>query len=439
MEQLRNTGFTSTKASTTLIKNAEIINAKERKRADILIENGIIKEISRGMRRKVDFEIESSSAFVVLPGAIDIHFHIRESGKSYDEDISSGTRAAAHGGITSLFMMPNTEPPLDSPELISSIREKAKAKAVVRVFPVGAATQKREGKKIAEYGLMLREGIIAVSDDGNSIASSFAMRKALEYARTFGLTVIEHAEDKEISGDANEGYLTEKYGLAPYPSAAEDIIVSRDLILAELTKGKLHLTHISSGKSLEMIREAKNKIKEARITCDVTPHHLIFCDEDVKLDDTDLKVNPPIRSKKDRQKLIEELLMGTVDAIASDHAPHPSFLKENDFVSAPPGISSADIFLPVIYYHLVEKGIITLEKMVELISFNPAKIFGIPAGEIKEGKLGDVVIFAPDEEYTVTPDMFLSKGKNSPYINQKIKGKVIYTLVGGTICYPYHL
>ncbi|MCS7214069.1 MAG: dihydroorotase [Candidatus Calescibacterium sp.] len=431
-------GFTSVPPSNILIKGAEIINANGRKKADILIENGVIKEVSVGIRRKIDVEI-NGSGLIALPGAIDIHFHIREPGAPYEEDIESGTLSAAHGGITSLFMMPNTKPPLDSPELISFIRQKAEKKALSRVFPVGAATEKREGKKISEYGLMLREGIIAVTDDGSSISSSFAMRKSLEYAKTFGLTVIEHAEDKELSGDANEGYLTQNYGITPYPNAAEDVIVARDIILAELTGGNLHLTHVSSGNSIEMIREAKRKIKNARITCDVTPHHLIFCDEDIQITNTNLKVNPPIRSKRDRQKLIEAILDNTVDAIASDHAPHPRFLKENDFVSAPPGISSADFFVPILYSELVQKGLINIEKLVELISFNPAMLFGIPAGQIAEGKIGDIVLLDPDKEYNITKDMLYSKGKNSPYINFKIKGKVIYTIINGKVCYQADL
>lgn len=431
---LKANGFTSTKPSNILIKGGEIIDAKGKRKADILIENGIIKEISPGIRRKVDFEINASS-YIVLPGAIDIHFHIREPGKPYEEDIYSGTVSAAHGGITSLFMMPNTNPSIDSPELVSFVREKSKEKALVRVFIVGAATQRREGKKISEYGLMLKEGIIAVSDDGNAVSSSFAMRKALEYAKTFGITVIEHPEDKELSGDANEGILTEKYGFTPYPNAAEDIIVARDIILAKLTGGNLHLTHISSGSSISMIREAKRNMKKERITCDVTPHHIIFHDEDIRIDDTNLKVNPPIRSKKDREEIIEGILDGTVDAIATDHAPHPEFLKNNDFPSAPPGISSADFFLPILYYTLVDKGIITIERLTELISLNPARIFNIQAGEIDEGKLGDIVIFDPDKKYTITSDMILSKGKNFPYLNWSIKGKVVYTIVNGRICY----
>lgn len=428
-------GFTSVPPSNILIKGGEIISSKGKRKADILIEGGVIKEVSPGIRRKVDVELNASSC-LILPGAIDIHFHIREPGKPYEEDLYSGTLSAVHGGITSLFMMPNTNPPLDSPELISFVKEKAKEKALARTFIVGAATQKREGKKISEYGLMLKEEIIAVSDDGNSITSSFAMRKALEHAKTFGITVIEHPEDKELSGDANEGILTEKYGLTPYPNAAEDIIVARDIILTELTGGNLHLTHISSGNSIDMIREAKRKIKVGKITCDATPHHIIFCDEDIKIDDTNLKVNPPIRSAKDREKIIEGILDRTVDAIASDHAPHPEFLKNNSFSSAPPGISSADFFLPILYSTLVDKGIISFERLAELISLNPAKMFNIQAGEIEEGKLGDIVIFDPDKSYKITPDMILSKGKNSPYLNWLIKGKVLYTIVNGKICYP---
>lgn len=427
-------GFLSLRPSTVLIRCQEIVNADGRMEGDILIEDGVIKEISRGIRRKVDVVIGSSS-FIALPGAVDIHFHIREPGPEYAESIASGTRAAAHGGITSLFMMPNTEPPVDSPEMVSFVRERALRDALVRVFPVGSATQRREGKKISEYGLMVREGVVAVSDDGRSVSSSFVMRKALEYARTFGIAVIEHAEDPELSGDANEGFLTEKYGLTPYPNAAEDVIVARDIILAELTGGHLHITHVSSARSLEMIKDAKGRNTAGRVTCDVTPHHLIFCDRDVNLYDTNYKVNPPLRSEGDRRKLLEGVVEGVVDAIASDHAPHPEFMKENDFASAPAGISSADFFLPILYHHLVRGDLISLERLVKLISFNPARLFGIPAGEIKEGRLGDVVLFDPTPEYTISQDMIFSKGKNSPYIGMKVTGRVMYTIVGGNICY----
>ncbi len=417
-----------------IIRNVHIINSDEEKDADVFISDGIIMEIGKGLRSHPSVQEIDGKGLWLLPGAIDIHFHIREPGYYYEEDMISGTRAAAHGGITSLFMMPNTTPPVDSPEMVAFVKERAKLKAKVRVFPVGAATEGRKGEKITEYGLMLREGIVAVSDDGNAIKSPLAMRKALEYARTFGITVIEHPEEKELSGDANEGILTLKYGLTPYPTMAESIIVARDIIICKTTGGYLHFTHISSAESIELIKNAKDKMKDekkVRITFDVTPHHLLLCDEDIDITNTSFKVNPPLRSKEDREKLISTLSEGLVDIIASDHAPHPDFEKMKEFPSAPPGISQADIFLPICF-KLVQDGVLNERKIVELISKKPAEIFGIDGGEVKEGKPADVVIFSPDEETHVKEDEIFSKGKNCPYIGWKLKGKVKVTIVAGT-------
>ena len=419
-----------------LIKGGEVWDGEGCKgEKDILIENGIIVEVGRGLSRRVDFEI-SAKGCLVFPGVIDIHFHIREPGPPYEEDIFSGTLAASHGGITSVFMMPNTTPPIDTPEMVATLRRKAESKSVVQLFPVGSATEGRKGEKITEYGLMKKEGIIAVSDDGASIKSSFAMRKALEYAKSFGLTVIEHAEDRELSGDANEGELTSLWGLTPYPREAEDIVVARDIILAHLTGGRLHITHVSSAGSVELIKLAKERINKrkskAKITADATPHHLLLSDKDVDISDTNFKVNPPLRSPSDVEALREGIAEGWIDCIASDHAPHSQIKKTADFSSAPPGISSADIFLPLCF-RLVIDEVISLSRLIELVSSNPARMFGLPAGFIKEGLWGDVVIFNPDKEFEVSKEFMFSKGKNSPFLGRKLKGFVEKTMVGSKL------
>ncbi len=431
-------GFFSFREKSALIKNAFIVDKNREREADIFIKDGVISEIGKGLRRKTENEI-NASGFIVIPGAVDVHFHIREPGKPYEEDILSGTRAAAHGGITSLLMMPNTNPPIDNPHIVAFVVKKAYEKGKVRIFPTGCATEGRKGEKISEYGLMKREGIIAVTDDGRAIKSSFAARKALEYSKNFSLPVIEHPEDPELSGDANEGILTVKFGLTPYPAASEEIIAARDIILALHTRAHLHLTHISTKGTAEIIKIAKEKIKEynnidTKITCDVTPHHLLLTENDVDITNSNFKVNPPLRSEKDRTYLIQALQEGVIDCIASDHAPHPDFEKMRDFSSSPPGMSHADIFLPLCF-KLVLDEVISLQKLTELISYNPAKIFGLNCGEIKEGKWADIVIFDPDKEFVVSEEIIFSKGKNCPYIGWKIKGTVKKTIVGGNIVY----
>lgn len=431
-------GFFCFEPSSIFIKNSTIVNHDGIKEGNILIENGIISDIFKGaLRRKVDLEIDAKGK-LVLPGAIDIHFHIREPGEPYNETIYTGTLSAAKGGITSLFMMPNTDPPIDNPQMVAFVRSRAMQNSFVRLFPVGCATFRREGKRISEYGLMKREGIIAVSDDGRAISSSFVLRKSLEYSKNFGLILIEHPEDSELSGDANEGVLTLKYGLTPYPSVAESVCVARDILLAIYVEGKLHLTHLSSAESLELLMFAKEKVKrdqsKAQITSDVTPHHLLLSDEDFSVKDTNFKVNPPLRSRKDVQSLLEGVAEGLIDCIASDHAPHPDFRKLTDFPSSPFGISQADFFVSLCFI-LVRREIIKIEKMVELISFNPAKIFGLNGGEIKEGRWGDLIIFDPDREFTVREEDIVSRGRNCPYIGWNLKGMVEKTIVAGKLIY----
>jgi dihydroorotase len=430
-------GFFSFGKGSLLIKNASIVDVHGERESDILIQDGIITELGKGLKRNVDVQI-NASGFIVIPGAVDIHFHIREPGKPYEEDISSGTSAAVHGGITTLFMMPNTNPPIDNPQIVSFVVKKAYEKSRTRLYPTGCATEERKGEKIAEYGLMKKEGIIAVTDDGRAVKSSFAMRKALEYSKNFSLPVIEHPEDPELSGDANEGILTVKFGISPYSPAAEEIIVARDTILALHTDAHIHFTHISTAGSVEIIKIAKEKIVKyglkAKITCDVTPHHILMTENDVDITNANFKVNPPLRSEKDRARLIEAIQEGIIDCIASDHAPHPDFEKMKDFSSAPPGFSCADIFLPLCF-KLVSEEIISLSKLTELISYNPAKIFGLNCGEIREGKWGDIVIFDPDKEFVVSEKVIFSKGKNSPYIGWKLKGLVKKTIVAGKVVY----
>ena len=399
---------------------------------DLKVENGRVIEVGRGLSTKG--EIVNAKDKYVFPGAIDMHVHFREPGEEYKETILTGSKAAAHGGVTTVLCMPNTKPPCDDETKISYVMEIAK-RADIRVFQAGSITKGHEGKEISPFGRMKRAGAIAVSDDGNPIFNSLVMRRALEYAKTFSLVLIDHCEDKNLSdgGYINEGVLSLKTGIKGIPSAAEEIFVARDIILASFVGYPIHTTHISTMGSINLIRDAKNR--KLPVDCDVAIHHFTFTEEDVRITDTSFKVNPPIRSKADRDAIREAISDGYVDCIISDHAPHSDIEKDTDPLSASFGISSLDFFLPLCY-SLVIDGVIDVSKLVSLISFNPSKILKIKGvGTLKEGSFADFVIFDQDEEEVITVDNIFSKGKNCPYLNKKVRGKVKATYVNGKKVY----
>jgi len=398
---------------------------------DILIEEGKIGEIiPQGKTHKPGkHEIYEAKGKIVTPGLIDIHVHLREPGHEYKETIESGSEAAARGGFTSICCMPNTIPPNDSAAVTELILRKARAEARVNVFPIGAISKGLEGKAIAEYGDLKEAGIVALSDDGHPVASSQLMRRAMEYARAFGLTVIDHCEDPLLSagGVVNEGLISTLTGLKGIPAAAEESIVARDILLAELTAARLHIAHVSTAGSIRMIREAR--ARGIHVTAEVTPNHFTLTEESVRNYDTNAKVNPPLRTKADVEALKEGLAEGTIEVIASDHAPHSPAEKELEFDLAAFGISGLEVSLPL-SLKLVRDKVLSLKDLVAKMTTGPAKVLGLRKGTLAVGSDADVSIIDIDREWTADVRNFRSKGKNSPFNGSPMKGSA-EVIVGG--------
>lgn len=410
--------------------------------ADILIEDGRITEV-RKVREGRAAEPEDSmhsavvidaSGLLVVPGLIDMHVHLREPGQEYKETIETGTRAAAAGGFTSVCCMPNTSPVNDSASVTRYIIEQASRCCGVRVYPVAAVSAGLCGEQLAEYGELKDAGAVGVSDDGKPVADSQLMRRALEYAGGIGLAVISHCEDTGLSGGViNEGAVSTFTGLSGVPNAAESVMVMRDIALSELTGTPVHIAHVSTRQSVEAIRAAK--ARGAAVTAETAPHYFTLTDEAVKSYDTRAKMNPPLRSEQDRQAVSEGLADGTIDAIATDHAPHARVEKEVEFDLAANGIIGLETSLGL-GLALVEKGILSLQQLVEAMSKNPAKIIGKPCG-IAAGLPADITIIDPSYEYTYRADKGRSKSRNSPFDGWNLRGCAAYTIVGGEVVF-YH-
>ncbi len=366
----------------------------------------------------------------MVPGFIDLHVHLRDPGQTHKEDIESGARSAAAGGFTTIFCMPNTVPVNDSVETTKYIIEKA-VHSAVKIVPVGAITESSGGETLAPFAEMKQAGIGAISDDGCSVDSDAVMKEALLKSKELGLLVITHPEDSSISKDGvmHEGSASQKYGLPGIPPEAEESIIDRDIALAKETGAHLHLAHVSTAKGIESIRRAKaNGIS---VTCEVTPHHLLLTDQDVSPDDPNTKMNPPLRTESDRLALIEGLKDGTVDAIATDHAPHAAEEKQ-DFIKAPFGIIGMETAFPVCY-RLIEDGQISLERLVELLTIGPSRVAGIMTGTLKEGSVADITLLDLNDAYIIDPTQFCSKSQNCPFAGWKVKGRVTHTIIGGNI------
>ena len=392
----------------------------------------------------------SAHGLIVSPGFIDLHCHLREPGFEDKETIATGTRAAAKGGFTTICCMPNTEPPIDTQSTVEYVMKAAREAGVVRVLPIGCVTKGRRGQELAEMGELAQAGVVGFSDDGSPVADSRLMCHALEYSRAFGLPVMDHCEDLALSegGAMNEGWVATRLGLPGMPAVAEEIMVARDLALAELTGARLHIAHVSTAGAVELIRRAKQQ--GVSVTAEVTPHHLTMTDEWVMGRkgseslgsinyDTNAKVNPPLRTPRDLQALREGLRDGTIDAIATDHAPHTSVDKLCEFGLAAFGISGMETALGSLLA-LVHSGELELSLLISKLTTEPAKIIrrsGLPAdlGTLKIGAPGDITIFNPNLDWEVNPDVFLSKGKNTPLAGCVLKGKVIATVVGGEVAY----
>jgi dihydroorotase len=420
-----------------LIKGGRILDPANNldEQGDILIRDGRIEGIyPGGLKESSDEEIIGAQGMWVLPGLIDMHAHVRDPGFEYKEDIFSASQAAAAGGVTTVVCMANTDPVNDNPSVTQYIIRKAAGLSLVRILPVGAITKGLEGKELAEMGLMKEAGIVAVSDDGKPVRDTAIMRRALEYASTFNLPVITHCEEKSLSGNGvmNEGPLSTRLGLTGIPVVAEEIMVSRDVLLSEYTRVPVHITHISTRGSLEIISRAKQQ--GIKVSCDATPHHLLLTEESVKAYDTNTKMNPPLRHETDRSALIEGLRMNLIDCIATDHAPHAKDEKDLDFDLAPFGIIGLQTLLPALMKISLDHDIDFLQ-LLACATKNPARILGIEGGTLSAGSRGDLVVFDPAVSWVLTEEMIRSKSKNTPFIGRSFTGKVVRTLVEGKTVY----
>lgn len=399
--------------------------------ADIVIEAGRISAVlPQGRAPGGEEEVIDARGLWVLPGLIDMHVHLREPGQEYKEDIASAARAAAAGGVTTVVGMPNTDPVNDNPSVTRAVIERARSVGMVRVLPAGAITKGLEGKRLAEMGLMKRAGIVAVTDDGRPVEDASVLRKALEYASTFSLPVMLHCEDRRLAGKGvmNEGALASRLGLPGIPPVAEETMIARDIAIAAYTRVPVHITHVSTKKGLEIIERAKND--GVRVTCDVTPHHLMFTEDAVRTYDTNFKMNPPLRTQEDAAALIEGLRRGVVDCVATDHAPHAADEKALDFDTAPFGVIGLQTLLPVLFEIHREHGL-DFMRLLRTVTANPASVLCIEGGTLSEGSRADLVLFDPEEQWTLTEDTIFSKSKNSPFLGRRFTGKVVLTVFEG--------
>lgn len=418
------------------IKGGRVIDpaSKTDKAADILVKEGRIKSLGKNVKPSGDAKIIDAKGKLVIPGVIDIHTHLREPGHEEEETIASGTKAAAAGGVTTVFCMPNTHPVIDNQPAVEFILLKAKNEGVVNVHPIGAVTKNSAGEELTEIGELKKAGVVAISDDGNSIMNAQIMRRSLEYSKMFNLPVISHCEDTNLTknGMMNEGFVSTMIGLGPIPSESEGVMVSRDIILSQLTGGHLHVAHVSTKGSVELIREAKKN--RVRVTAETCPQYFSLTDEAVRNYDTNTKMKPPLRSESDLKALIEGLKDGTIDCIATDHAPHTEEEKNKEYALAPFGIIGLETLLPLIITCLVEKKKLSLMQAIAKITCNPAKIFNIDRGRLSAGAVADITIVDLNTQVEVT-DKFVSKSKNSPFIGWKLKGFPVCTIVSGNIVY----
>jgi len=418
-----------------LIKGGRVIDPSQGidETLDILVAEGKIKEVGKGLKA-AGTETVDAKGMLVVPGLIDMHVHLRDPGLEYKEDIASGTRAAAAGGFTSIACMPNCKPVNDNKTVTAYILDKARKEGVVNVFPIGAITQGSKGEAMAEMGELKEAGCVAVSDDGHPVANAELMRRSLEYARGMGIMVISHAEEKALVGEGvmNEGFTSTELGLKGIPRVAEDIATARDVFLAEYTASPVHIAHVSTEGSVRIVREAK--ARGVKVTCETAPHYFSLTDDAVRGYNTNAKMNPPLREAGDVAAVKIGLADGTIDAIATDHAPHHLDEKESEFNLALNGIIGLETSLSL-SLKLVEEGVLDLGTLVGKMSCSPAKILGIERGTLNAGAAADITVIDPDREWVVTEEGLASKSKNSPWLGEKMKGCAAYTIVGGKIVY----
>ncbi len=433
--------------------------------ADLVVEAGVVREMGRGLapsavgapaapdrtdsqgdavptgaaghRLRVagDAAVLDAAGLVVAPGFVDLHAHLRTPGQEWKEDMESGTRAAAAGGFTSVCCMANTRPPMDTGALVLAVREMARRRAAVRVYPLACVTRGMAGRRLTDVAELAEAGAVALSDDGRPVAEAAVMRNALAYAGMFGLPVSAHEEEPSLARGtaAHLGPVASALGLRGQPGEAEAVLVARDALLAAATGGRLHVAHVSAAATVEVLRWAR--ARGVAVTAEVTPHHLALTEEALAGHDTDAKCNPPLRGEEDRRALVEALAEGVIDCVATDHAPHAPHEKAVEFDAAPFGVVGFETALGVLVTTLVRPGLLSLAGLVDRLSARPAAVFGLPGGSLAPGSPGDVVVFDPDAEWTVDPDRFLSKGRNTPFRGRRLWGRVVATFVGGAPAY----
>jgi dihydroorotase len=420
------------------IRNARVIDPASRRDSvgDVFARDGRISaSLSAAERRRA--RTIDARGLVACPGLVDIHVHLREPGQTHKETIETGSRAAAAGGFTTVVCMPNTIPPADNAGTIQYILDAARRGAVVKVLPTGSITIGMKGEALSPIGSLKRAGVVAITDDGDCIQSNELMRRAAEYARMFDLPVMDHCQDQSMTEGAvmNEGDMSIRLGLRGWPNAAEDLIVSRNVILSSYTGAHIHMQHISSALSVEILRQAK--ASGIRVTAEATPHHVALTDESLSTYDTNFKMNPPLRTEADRRAIIAGLRDGTIDCIATDHAPHTDYEKDKEFDYAPNGVIGLETALAVVLDVLVGKARFRLPHAIDLMTRRPARLLGLPAGTLEPGAAADICVFDPAERWTYDSRAGLSKSSNSPWNGRTLRGRVRNTIVDGRMVFPF--
>jgi dihydroorotase len=430
---------TSLPTETIIIQGGTVIApGRFHGRADVMIQEGKIIDIGHPLKSRPDgpepcLTIDATGC-IVSPGFVDLHCHLREPGFEYKETIQTGAASAVAGGFTSICCMPNTQPVNDNGSITEFIRTKGREAGTARIFPIGAITKRSEGEELADIGELVEAGCIAISDDGRPVMNSLVMRRAMEYAKAFGIPVVDHCEDLHLScgGSMNEGLISTELGIPGIPNASEEVMVARNLSLAHLTGVHVHLAHLSTARSVELVRQAKRQ--GLPVSAEVCPHHFSVTEEAVRGYNSNAKMNPPLRADADVQALKEGLRDGTIDVIATDHAPHALQEKQLEFDSAPFGIVGFETALPLTL-RLVTEGVLSLEEALDKLTNRPAQLFHLPVGTLEVGKDADLTIFDPEEEWVIDPNRFHSKSRNTPFGGWTVKGRIKKTLVGGRLVY----
>ncbi len=421
---------------TLLLKGGSVVDPSQKleKKLDLLVEKGRVASLGK-IQAKKSWQVIDASGWIVAPGFVDMHVHLREPGREDKETILTGSKAAAAGGFSSITCMPNTQPVNDSEAITRFILERAGRAGLVNVFPAGAITKGLQGKELAEIGEMVKAGVVAITDDGKSVENNQIMRRALEYSKIFDIPVIDHCEDRQLaaSGHMNESAVSTRLGVRGISRAAEELDVARDTILSRITGGRVHIAHLSTQESLSRVRQAKKQ--GIAVTCEVTPHHFILNDEDIKNYDTNFKMYPPLRTPSDVKAMLKGLSDGSIDCIASDHAPHTRLEKEMTFEEAANGIIGLETAVPLAWEFLIRRNIISVSRLVELFSTNPNRILKLGRGTLKEGAIADITVIDPDCEIIVDVKKFRSKSRNCPFHDWRLQGVPVMSIVKGKIIF----